>query len=120
MNNISNKELENALKRYFQRKINKIVTKIFRNRVRIKGFIMSLTILLTGLLFHISRSEAIAIRGNGYAFGGEVFILLIPLLVWFLFKNIKLQRLIKTERPEYKENGIRFTNLKVEGIKYLS
>lgn len=54
--------------------------------------------VVTYLLFVASRAAAVLERGN-QAFGGEIFILLAPLIAWIIYHNIKAT---KEEYNDYK------------------
>ena len=72
--------------------------------------IMFTVIAITGIVFTFARATAIVERGS-QAFGGEMLILLIPVIAWIIYCNVK------TTKQEFKD--YKLTD-EAEGADYIS
>jgi hypothetical protein len=77
--------------------------KKMKKTTKIKAAIFAVSSIVTYFIFHAARASAIAERGTSNAIGGEILLLLIPILAILFYDNIVLTA--KVFKPKANESN---------------
>ena len=82
-----------------------------KNKRKHYFYIIVISSVITYFLFHTARESAILERGNSNAIGGEILLLLLPIICLLIYENIVLSRKTHKQTKCKKTTGIHITGI---------